>query len=211
MRPETKNFLGIIALMGFLFVVINLSEIVPKEYWGSSKDKKDQAEGNTATSTMIGGAPFEMVNHLGETVKNTDFHGKKALYYFGFTHCPDICPAGLQNISIILDNLGEKAREKIQTIFVSVDAKRDTPEQMKLYLENFDSSIIGLTGSQEQIDVITKSFHIYVKEVMMEGIKGPMYSHSGYIYFMDEKGQYLGHFPYNDEINDVTEIIRSHL
>ncbi|MDT9071348.1 SCO family protein, partial [Escherichia coli] len=84
------------------------------------------------------------------TVSERDFAGKPYLMFFGFTHCPDVCPTTLQQISDVLAALGPKA-DTLKVAFVSVDPERDTPESLKTYLSSFDPRIVGLTGSPEQV------------------------------------------------------------
>ncbi|MDA7948055.1 MAG: SCO family protein, partial [Hyphomicrobiaceae bacterium] len=98
---------------------------------------------------LIGG-PFTLTDHNGRRVTEKDFSGKHILVFFGYTFCPDICPAELQVMSAALDALGGKAKE-VTPVFITVDPKRDTVEQMKSYVENFHPSLVGLTGSAEEI------------------------------------------------------------
>src|SRR4029079_13092326 len=98
------------------------------------------------TGTALIGGPFTLLDQNGKTVTDRDFRGRYMLIFFGFTHCPDICPAELQVISASLDELGPKA-EEVVPIFVTLDPERDTPEVMADYVKNFGSRFVGLTGS----------------------------------------------------------------
>ena len=93
---------------------------------------------------LIGG-PFALTDHNGKRVTDKDFGGKHKLVFFGYTYCPDICPAELQVMSAAMDNLGDKAKD-VTPVFITVDPERDTVEQMKSYVENFHPSLVGLTG-----------------------------------------------------------------
>ena len=90
----------------------------------------------------------------------SSFRGKLVVLYFGYTNCPDICPLTLANLRQAMDQIGDKAKD-VQVLFVSVDWKRDTPEKMASYAAAFRPDFIGLTGSQDQIDKVTRDFGIF--------------------------------------------------
>ncbi|MEO0809570.1 MAG: SCO family protein [Pseudomonadota bacterium] len=147
----------------------------------------------TTGKAAIGGQ-FEMTDHRGRTVTEKTFQGDYLLVFFGFTYCPDICPAALQNVSAMLERLGAKA-EDITPLFVSVDPERDTPEVLKVYLSHFDSRIIGLTGTSEQVEEIVKTYRAYARKVKTgSGPDDYTMDHSAFIYFMDKKGEFITHF-----------------
>ena len=112
---------------------------------------KDQGR---SSSLVVGvpqiGGPFSLVNHNGERVTEADFKGKLMLVFFGFTHCPDVCPTELQTISVAMQELGDAA-DQVTPVFITVDPERDTQELMADFVEAFDPSIVGLTGSQDEI------------------------------------------------------------
>ena len=104
---------------------------------------------SSSGAAAIGGV-FNLTNQNGKAVSDADFRGKKSLVFFGFTHCPDICPVAMATITAAMSALGDKA-DHITPIFITVDPVRDTPQVMKKYLSNFDKRIVGLTGTEEQV------------------------------------------------------------
>lgn len=147
----------------------------------------------TTGKALIGGS-FTMVDHSGKTVTEKDFLGRHSLVFFGFTHCPDICPATLQVASEALEKLGADA-DKVQPVFVSVDPERDTPSVLKSYLEDFDPRLIGLTGSLAQVKGIAKAYRIYHSKVADENsADGYTVDHSAYMYLMSPEGRYITHY-----------------
>ena len=110
----------------------------------------------TSGKALIGG-PFTLVDQTGKTVTDQDFRGRYMLVFFGFTHCPDICPAELQVMSAALDELGPKADEVVP-VFITLDPERDTQAAMGAYVKNFGSRFVGLTGSPEQIAAAAKAY-----------------------------------------------------
>ncbi len=144
----------------------------------------------TRPSTV--GGPFELVNQDGKTVTDADFRGKPLLVFFGFTHCPDICPTTLFEVSEVLNRLGKDA-EKVNAIFVTVDPERDTPEKLKLYLSSFHPRISALSGSEAQVEAVKKAYFVYAKRVPLEGGSYTM-DHTSVVYLMDKEGRFVAPF-----------------
>ncbi len=136
------------------------------------------------------GGPFTLVNQDGKTVTERDLAGKPYLMFFGFTHCPDVCPTTLQQISDVLAALGPKA-DALRTVFVTVDPERDTPETLKTYLSSFDPRIVGLTGSPEQVAAAVKTFRAYAKKVPGKGDDYTM-EHTALVYLMSARNGFVG-------------------
>jgi protein SCO1/2 len=138
------------------------------------------------------GGPFELVNQDGKTVTDADFRGKPLLVFFGFTHCPDICPTTLFEVSEVFNRLGKDA-QKVNAIFVTVDPERDTPEKLKLYLSSFHPQISALSGSEAQIEAIKKVYYVFAKRVPLEGGSYTM-DHTSVVYLMDKDGKFIAPF-----------------
>lgn len=136
------------------------------------------------------GGPFTLVNQDGKTVSERDFAGKPYLMFFGFTHCPDVCPTTLQQISDVLAAMGPKA-DALTVAFVTVDPERDTPETLKTYLSSFDPRIVGLTGSPEQVAAAVKTFRAYAKKVPSQGGDYTM-EHTALVYLMNARNGFVG-------------------
>jgi protein SCO1/2 len=103
------------------------------------------------------GGPFELVDHTGKKRTDADFRGKLLLVYFGYTYCPDICPADLLQISLAIDQLGT-AGDEVQPLFISVDPERDTTTVLAQYVSSFHPRLIGLTGTPEKIRRVANSY-----------------------------------------------------
>lgn len=164
----------------------------------------------TSGQALIGG-PFELVGKDGKTVTDKDFRGRYMLVFFGFTHCPDICPAELQVMSAALDDLGDKA-DKVVPIFITVDPERDTPELVTAYVENFGPNFVGLTGSPEAIANAAKAYRVTYQKFQEEGA-GDNYSvdHSALLYLMGPDGTFVTHFPYGTSPEKMAETLRRYL
>lgn len=149
--------------------------------------------GNMTTGKALVGGPFELTTHNGKRVRDSEYRGKLMLVYFGFTYCPDICPAGLQLISAALDEVGSDSR-KIAPLFVTIDPERDTPEQLKTYLSSFHPSITGLTGSSQDISAAAKAYRVYYRKVEDPALSDYTMDHTSFIYLMDAQGNFITHF-----------------
>ena len=158
-----------------------------------------------AQPVPIGGA-FTLVDEDGQSVTDMTYRGKWLLVFFGFTHCPDVCPTALNDIALTMDQLGPLAA-KVQPLFVSIDPERDTPELMKDYTDAFHPSIVGLTGSPEQIAEAAKAYRVYYKRVP----QGDDYTmdHSGITYVMTPDGKFAAHFSPHTKIETMAAKLRS--
>ena len=143
------------------------------------------------TGTAAIGGPFTLVSSSSGNVTDQSYSGKWLLIFFGYTFCPDACPTALNNISVALEKLGSDA-SRLQPLFITVDPQRDTREVMNEYLKSFDSRIVGLTGTQAQIDSVVKEYRVYVAAQKSE-TSGNDYlvSHSAYIYLMNAQGKFV--------------------
>ena len=142
------------------------------------------------------GGPFELVNHKGETVRDTDYRGSYLLVMFGFTNCPDVCPTELQLITEALGVLGPTAK-KVRPLMITVDPERDTVEVLADYVSNFHPSITALTGSVERIKAVAGAYKAYFAKVAIDKDGEYFIDHSPFIYLMGPNGQYLHHFAPN--------------
>ena len=161
----------------------------------------------TSGKALIGG-PFTLVGRDGKPVTDQAFRGKYMLVFFGFTHCPDICPAELQVMAAALDELGPKANDIIP-IFITLDPERDTPMVVSDYVANFSPRFVGLTGTPEQIAEAAKAYRV-VYSKFQEDKASSDYSidHSALVYLMGKDGEYITHFAYGTPASQMTEALR---
>lgn len=144
----------------------------------------------TAASAI--GGPFQLVDQTGQAVTDKSLKGKPTIIFFGFTHCPDVCPTALFEMSEILRAMGDDAK-RVNAFFVSVDPERDTPQIMKDYLSSFDPNLKGLTGSPEAVAAIVSGYRVYAKKVPLKDGDYTM-DHTALIYLMDRDGKFVAPF-----------------
>lgn len=210
-----KIFLPALALLIVAFAVASYN----KSGTNVATATADQTAGTG--EPMIGGA-FSLTDQQGKTVKDAEFRGRMMLVFFGFTHCPDICPVTVKTLSELMGTLGDKA-DQVSPVFISVDPSRDTPAVIKDYLSNFDPRIVGLTGDAEQIKQVTGAYKAYYSKPQPAasehdahaahagGKSDYMVDHSGFIYLMDRDGKYVTHFPYDASVNTIADVLKTHL
>jgi len=166
-------------------------------------------EGQKVAGSSVGGA-FTMTDHNGNAVTEKSWPGKKKLVFFGFTHCPDICPAALDKIGAALKELGADA-DKLQPIFVTTDPKRDTPARLKEYLADYDSRVVGLTGTDAQVEHIKSIYKVYAAKADGEDAENYLMDHSGYIYLMSDNDELLEIFGSDSTAETLVQKSAAHL
>jgi protein SCO1/2 len=164
--------------------------------------------GQEARTSAVGG-PFELVSHEGKTVTNKDFLGTPHLVFFGFTHCPDVCPTKLFEMSEVLRATGERGRN-LRALFITVDPERDTPEVLKNYLGSFDQRIVGLTGDRAAVEAAIRAYRGFARKVDTKD-GGYTMEHTSLVYLMDKNGRFIGSFNLDRPPAEAAQEILRHL
>ena len=148
--------------------------------------------GGVAKPAPIGGA-FQLTDQSGQTVTEKSLQGRPTIIFFGYTHCPDVCPTSLFEMSEVLRAMGKDA-DRVNAYFISVDPERDTAEVMKNYLGSFDPHLKGLTGDPAMISKVLTEFRVYAKKVPSKDGGDYTMDHTALIYLMDKKGNFVAPF-----------------
>jgi protein SCO1/2 len=154
------------------------------------------------------GGPFKLTDQDGKAVTDQDFKGKPLLVFFGFTHCPDVCPTTLFEVSEVLRTLGSDA-DKVAALFITVDPERDTPSSMKDYLSSFDPHLRGLSGDANSLAAVAKEYRVYYKKVPLENGDYTM-DHTALVYLMDKNGRFVAPFKMNRTAEAEAAELRRH-
>ena len=152
------------------------------------------------------GGPFKLTDQNGQTVTDQDLKGHPFLVFFGFTHCPDVCPTTLFEVSEILRALGPDA-DRTRALFITVDPERDTPEVLKEYVASFDAPILALSGSPEEIARAAKAYRVYYAKHPEPGGDYSM-DHSSVIYVMDPEGRFTASFTHQSTPEEIAERLK---
>lgn len=161
-----------------------------------------------AAPAAIGG-PFQLTDQTGTKVTEQSLKGKPSLIFFGFTHCPDICPTSLFEMSEVLRAMGKDA-DRLNTYFISVDPERDTAATMKDYLSSFDPHLKGLTGSPDAVAKVITAYRVYAKKVPLKDGDYTM-DHTALIYLMDKDGNFVAPFNLKRKPEDAAADLKRYL
>ena len=143
------------------------------------------------TSAAVGG-PFQLTDQNGKPISDRDLRGHPSLVFFGFTHCPEVCPTTLFDISEILNKLGPDAA-KVNAVFITVDPERDTPATLKDYLASFNPRLVGVGGDADALAAVAKAYRVYYKKIPLKDGDYTM-DHTAIVYLMDKNGQFVAPF-----------------
>lgn len=171
-------------------------------------------QNNQFVATDITGADFaqtlNLTDHTGQQRTLVDFNGKVVALFFGYTHCPDVCPTTMVDLKQAMKLLGARADE-FQVLFVTLDPERDTQAVLAQYVPEFDARFIGLSGTKEEIATVAKDFKIFAAKVENSGKSGYTIDHSAGIYIFDKTGKIRLYIDYGakpaDIAADVTKLL----
>lgn len=153
-----------------------------------------------------GGGQFALVDQRGAPVDQTIFEGHPSLLFFGYTHCPDVCPTTMGEMQGWFSALGDEAKT-LKGVFITVDPARDTPEILDGYVSWVSDHLVALTGSQSEIDKVVKDWNVTAEKVPGEGDDYTM-NHTASVFLVDSKGQFVGTIGYGENTDTALEKIR---
>lgn len=202
-----NDFSRNIKVVSIAFLILSLAACNPLA-GGNNDYTSDEPP---LAGAAIGGS-FTLTNEDGGQTSGEDFAGQYRIMYFGFSYCPDVCPTDLTKLMMGLkkaeaDNPDLAA--KIQPIFITLDPERDSPEIVKQYTANFHPRLLGLTGSQDEIDAVAKKFLIIHEKREVEGASEYLIDHSRQAYLFGPEGEPLALLPYDGTPDEVaSEILK---
>jgi len=196
-RPHVTRALKSTAL-GLMVISLGLLAWTGARYYNDRQPHRAQT-----TGTALVGGPFSAVDHTGRAVTEKDFLGSYMLAYFGYTSCPDVCAGELQIIAAAMDMLGAKA-DSVTPVFFTVDPQRDTAEVLAEYVSNFYETMVGITGSVEQMANVAKAYAVFFADNEDNVPTGDrLVDHSSLIFLMDREGRYVRHFRFGTPPEDI--------
>jgi len=188
LRPAAQSPIGLSALLAFALVV---------------------SAPSAATSSVTIGGPFTLSTTDGATVTDQTYRGKWLLVYFGYTFCPNSCPTTLLEVATALKELGGAA-DQIKPLFITVDPQRDTPKVLREFTQSFDSRIVGLTGTSQQIAAAAHEYGAYyLRHATGPGDNDYVMDHSTYLYVMDPQGKFVRAFQHDTSADRIAEVLRA--
>jgi protein SCO1/2 len=155
------------------------------------------------------GGPFQLTDQSGATVTEKNLQGKPSIVFFGFTHCPDVCPTALFEMSEILRAMGKDA-DRVNAYFISVDPERDSAAAMKDYLSSFDPHLKGLTGDPDSVAKVLSAYRVYAKKVPLKDGDYTM-DHTALTYLMDRDGKFVAPFNLSRKPEEAAADLKKYL
>ena len=195
MKMNSTRALIILSLSVLIATALLLSNII---------NKNVQTEYSSTTKL---GIPFELIDSNGNKVTEKAFIGSPTALFFGFAHCPDVCPLTLHRISLLMEKLGNK-QNKLNVYFITLDPERDTWKFLNEYLITFNDRIVGITGESKKIKALAKSWGIHSKKVSSEG-ENYLIDHTGLVILLDKNGNFLNTIDYKDDFELSLKAIKS--
>lgn len=186
--------------VGLPLAALALALLVVGGLWQFSR------HGAGAAAIVPIGGPFRLTTQAGAPLSDQDLRGKPFAVFFGFTHCPEVCPTTLWEMTEAMKTLGSQA-DRIKVLFISVDPTRDTPEFLARYLQSFDPRIVGLTGTEGEIDAVGKAYRAYWRKVPTDDGDYTM-DHTASIFLMDAEGHFAGTISYGEAMEMRLEKLR---
>ncbi len=196
-RPNTRLIIlaGGGLAVGLLLGWLLLNWLRPYQYHGIE----------IASETPV--TNFELTGPGGEPVRLIDFRGKVVMLYFGYTFCPDVCPATMNELANTMEILGRKA-EDVQVLMITLDPERDTPEQLETYLSHFNPDFIGLTGSEEKLLTVTAPLGIFYEKHEGTAQSGYLVDHTATVAVLDKRGYLRLIHPFGATAEEMAEDVR---
>ena len=156
------------------------------------------------------GGPFQLEDQNGKPFSDRDMKGRPFLVFFGYTHCPDICPTTLFELSEVMKKLGPDA-DRTGAVFITVDPERDTPAALKDYLSNFDPHLRGLTGDPAAVNAAIKAYRVYAKKIPLKDGGDYTMDHTAVVYLMDRDGRFVAPFNLKQTPEAAADQLRRYL
>jgi len=186
---------------------------VMMSFYYYAKGLKEEAIANERKKTIgkakIGGS-FDLIDHNGKPAKSEDFHGQWVLLYFGFTHCPDICPEEMEKMAEVVDIL-TKSKEQVQPLFISVDPERDGVKEVAEYVKEFHPRLIGLTGTVEMVKDACKGFRVYYSAGPKDDDEDYIVDHTIIVYLLNPDGEFVDYYGQTKDKDMMSSSIMIHM
>ncbi|XP_004709403.2 protein SCO1 homolog, mitochondrial [Echinops telfairi] len=182
------------------------------KYFKKQKTEKLEKERHRSLGKPLLGGPFCLTTHVGEPKTDKDYLGQWVLIYFGFTHCPDICPEELEKMIQVVDEIdGIPTLPNLTPLFITIDPERDTKEAIASYVKEFSPKLVGLTGTKEEIDRVARAYRVYYSPGPKDDDEDYIVDHTIIMYLIGPDGAFLDYFGQNKKPIEIAGSIAAHM
>ncbi|XP_034503241.1 protein SCO1 homolog, mitochondrial [Ailuropoda melanoleuca] len=182
------------------------------KYFKKEKTQKLEKEQQRSLGKPLLGGPFSLTTHTGEPKTDKDYVGQWVLIYFGFTHCPDVCPEELEKMIQVVDEIDNiPTLPNLTPLFITIDPERDTKEAIANYVKEFSPKLVGLTGSKEEIDQVARAYRVYYSPGPKDEDEDYIVDHTIIMYLIGPDGQFLDYFGQNKKNAEIAGSIAAHM
>ncbi|KAM3597956.1 uncharacterized protein V6R79_011694 [Siganus canaliculatus] len=182
------------------------------KYFKKEKEELIEKERTKSIGRPALGGPFSLIDHNNKPSKSEDFFGQWVLIYFGFTHCPDICPDELEKMIEVVDEIDKiKSLPNLTPILITIDPERDTAEAMATYVKEFSPKLIGLTGTTAQVEQVSRAYRVYYSQGPKDEDNDYIVDHTIIMYLVGPDGEFVEYFGQNKRSVEITNSIAAHM
>jgi protein SCO1/2 len=203
---KRKRFFPVLIFVGFLLGLL-LGWFVIQLSSDSGRSEETPYHGSIIESPTLA-ADFTLSSHPGERVSLSDFDEQVVLLYFGYTYCPDVCPASMAQLAKVTSELTNEEKRQVQVAMITVDPTRDTEELMADYMGHFDPSFLGLSGTEEEIASVTKDYGVYYEKQEGGTETDYLVNHTASVFAIDKAGYLRLLYPFGTPGEDIASDLR---
>uniref|UniRef100_A0A8D0GGH4 Synthesis of cytochrome C oxidase 1 n=1 Tax=Sphenodon punctatus TaxID=8508 RepID=A0A8D0GGH4_SPHPU len=186
--------------------------LVGMKFMKKQKEEALEKERKRSIGKPLLGGPFSLVDHQGQPKSSQDYLGQWVLLYFGFTHCPDICPEELEKMMLAVDEIDAiPSLPDVTPLFITIDPERDSQEAIARYVKEFSPKLVGLTGSKDQIEQVARAYRVYYSPGPKDEDADYIVDHTIIMYLVGPDGGFMEYFGQNKSSGEITACIAGHM